>query len=161
MLQRSTANGLTGWVSYTYGHAQIYDGDLRLSFPSEYDQKHTLNVAASYRIRPTVNLTARWTYGSGFPVPGVYRLSGTSYFLSPLRDGLRITEFERFDVRVNKAFVFQRRKLTLFAEVVNLFNRQNRIYDSPGSYSTTTGAANLNFINMFPILPSVGILFEF
>ena len=160
-LQRSSANGLTGWISYAYGHAQIRDGDLHLSFPSEFDQKHTVNIAASYRLRPTVNLTAKWTYGSGFPVPGFYRLSGSGYFLSPIRDGLRVTPYQRADLRMNKAFVYQRRKLTLFAEVVNLFNRQNRIYDSPGSFNTTTGAANLNFINMFPILPSVGILFEF
>ncbi len=161
LLQRSTANGLTGWISYAYGHAQIYDGELRLSFPSDYDQKHTLNIAGSYRLRPTVNLIAKWSYGSGFSVPGFYRQSGKSYFLSPIRNGLRVTSYQRADVRVNKAYVFQRRKLTLFAEVVNLFNRQNRIYDSPGSYNTTTGAANLSFINMFPILPSVGILFEF
>ena len=94
-------------------------------------------------------------------MPGFYRLSGKTYFLSPIRDGLRVTPYQRADLRVNKAFVYQRRKLTLFAEVVNLFNRQNRIYDSPGSYNTTPGAANLNFIGMFPILPSVGILFEF
>jgi len=161
MLQRSSANGLTGWVSYAYGHAQVRDGDLKMSFPSDYDQKHTLNVAGSYRLRPTVNLTARWSYGSGFPIPGFYRLVGKSYFLSPIRDGLRVTPYQRADVRVNKAFVYQKTKLTLFAEVVNLFNRQNRVFDSAGSYNSTTGAANLSFINMFPILPSAGILFEF
>ncbi len=162
-LQRSTANGLTGWISYAYGHAQVRDGDLRLSFPSEWDQKHTLNIAGSYRLRPTVNLTAKWSYGSGFPIPGFYRLAanGTSYFLSPIRDALRVTEYQRADLRVNKAFVYQKRKLTLFAEVVNLFNRQNRIFDSAGSYNATTGAASLSFINMFPVLPSAGILFEF
>ena len=69
-----------------------------------------MNIAGSYRLRPTVNLTAKWSYGSGFPVPGFYRLVGKSYFLSPIRDGLRVTGYQRADVRVNKAFVYQKRK---------------------------------------------------
>jgi hypothetical protein len=160
-LQRRTANGLTGWISYTYGQSKTWDGDLRLWFPSDFDQRHTLNISGSYRLRPTVNLSGRWTYGSGFPIPGFYRQVQATYFLAPDRNGLRIKAYQRADARINKAFVYARRKLTLFAEVVNLTNRTNRNYDSPGSYDSRTGRANLNFLNLFPVLPSAGILVEF
>ncbi len=73
-LQRRTANGFTGWVSYAYGHAELTDGDLGVSFPSDYDQPHTFNAYGSHRLRPTVNLSGRFTYGSGMPLPGFYRL---------------------------------------------------------------------------------------
>ncbi len=72
-LQRRTANGFTGWISYAYGHAEIRDGDLGVSFPSDYDQRHTFNAYVSRRLRPTVNVSARFTYGSGMPLPGFYR----------------------------------------------------------------------------------------
>ena len=70
-LQRRTANGFTGWISYAYGHAEIRDGDLGVSFPSDYDQRHTFNAYVSRRLRPTVNVSARFTYGSGMPLAGL------------------------------------------------------------------------------------------
>jgi carboxypeptidase family protein/TonB-dependent receptor-like protein len=159
-LQRRTANGFTGWVSYAYGHAQVRDGDLRLSFPADFDQKHTVNVFGSYRLRPTVNLSVRWVYGSGFPIPGFYRAASGTYFLAPNRDGARVSAYQRTDVRVNKAFVYDKWNLTLFAEVVNLTNRTNRQFDSYNGFNSRTAQVNLSFFKMFPILPSVGILCE-
>ena len=38
-IQRRTANGFTGWISYAYGRAMIIDG-VGLKFPSDYDQRH-------------------------------------------------------------------------------------------------------------------------
>jgi outer membrane cobalamin receptor len=160
-VQRRTANGFTGWISYAYGATRIYDGVLRLWFPSEFDQRHTFNVFGSYRLRPTVNLSARWTYGSGFPIPGFYRLAQGTYFLSQDRDRARVPNYLRADARINKAFVYDKWKLTLFAEVVNLTNRTNRMFDSAGGYNTRTGQASLTFVKLFPILPSAGILLEF
>ncbi len=87
-VQRRTTNGFTGWISYAYGHAQMRDGDLRLSFPPEVDQRHTVTVFGSYRLRPTVNLSLRWIYGSGFPIPGFYRAAPGGYFLAPAATAL-------------------------------------------------------------------------
>jgi len=163
-LQRRTANGFTGWVSYAYGHAEIRDGDLGTRFPSDYDQRHTFNAYVSRRLRPTVNVSAKFTYGSGMPLPGFYRDvvgNGTTYFLAADRNGLRAPSYQRTDLRLNKAYVHKKSKATLFAEVINLTNHHNRDFDSPGPYDSVTTQTYPNFFSMFPILPSAGVLFEF
>jgi len=160
-VQRRTANGFTGWVSYAYGRAIIRDGDLHLKFPSDYDQRHTFNAYLSRRLRPTVNLSGRFTYGSGMPLPGFYRLEQGGYWLAENRNGLRAPAYQRTDLRLNKAYVRQKFKTTLFAEIVNLTNHTNRDFDSPGPYDSSTGRSYPNFYSMFPILPSAGMVFEF
>jgi hypothetical protein len=160
-LQRRTANGFTGWISYAYGRAVISDGDLGVRFPSDYDQRHTLNAYVSRRLRTTINVSARFTYGSGMPLPGFYRLDGTAYFLASNRNGLRAPDYQRTDLRLNKAYVHKKSKATLFAEVVNLTNHHNRDFDSPGPYDSVTGRTYPNFFSMFPILPSAGVVYEF
>jgi len=64
-------------------------------------------------------------------------------------------------MRLNKAYVFDRWKLTLYAEVVNLFNRANYRFESFGSYNARTGQCNLYFDRLLPILPSAGVVLEF
>ena len=163
-LQRRTANGFTGWISYAYGHAEIRDSTLGVSFPSDYDQRHTFNAYVSRRLRPTVNVSAKFTYGSGMPLPGFYRdvqANGTAYFLAADRNGLRAPNYQRTDLRLNKAYVHKKSKATLFAEVINLTNHHNRDFDSPGPYDSVTTQTYPNFFSMFPILPSAGVLFEF
>ncbi len=159
-VQRRTANGFTGWISYAYGHAVIVDGYLHQSYAADYDQPHTFNVYASHRLRPTVNLSARFTYGSGMPLPGFYRLEQGGYWLSYGRNELRAWAYERTDLRLNKAYVHKKSKTTLFAEIVNLTNHRNRDFDSPGPYNYT-GRVYPNFYSMFPILPSAGVVCEF
>jgi hypothetical protein len=160
-LQRRTANGFTGWISYAYGHAEIRDGILGVSYPSDFDQRHTFNAYISRRLRPTVNVSARFTYGSGMPFPGFYRQDGTAYFLTTNRNGLRAPDYQRTDLRLNKAYVHKKSKATLFAEVINVTNHHNRDFDSPGPYDSVTGRTYPNFFSMFPILPSAGMVFEF
>jgi hypothetical protein len=160
-LQRRTANGFTGWISYAYGRAVLGDGVSPLRFPADYDQPHTFNTYVSHRLRPTVNLSARFTYGSGMPLPGFYRLEQGGYWLARDRNGLRAPAYERTDVRLNKAYVHKRSKTTLFAEIVNLTNHHNRDFDSAGPYDGRTGQTYPNFYSMFPILPSAGVVCEF
>jgi len=160
-VQRRTENGLTGWVSYAYGRTIVSDGTLRVKFPSDYDQQHTFNAYASRRVRPTVNLSGRFVFGSGMPLPGFYRRTTDGYELASNRNGLRAPIYERLDLRLNKAYVRQRFKTTLFGEIVNVTNHKNRDFDSPGPYDSRSAHTSPHFFSMFPILPSVGLLFEF
>lgn len=160
-LQRRSANRLAGWVSYELSYARSRDDALRLEFPADRDQRHTANAYLSYRLRPTVNLSVKAVYGSGFPIPGFYRLNGGSYFLSDSRNQLRLKVFQRVDLRVNKAFLFDRWRLSLYGEVINALNRNNVRFETFNGYNPKTAAANLKFDNLIPILPSAGVVFEF
>lgn len=160
-LQRRTANGWTGWVSYTLSKTDMWDTMARIGFPSDQDQRHTVNGYAGYRIRPTVNLSTKFTYGSGFPIPGFFSGQNGNYSIASNRNGMRLNGYQRLDVRVNKVRAFERWKITYYAEVVNLFDHSNYRFDSYNGIDPTTGRALISLSKMFPILPSGGIAIEF
>lgn len=159
-VQRSSANRATGWISYAYGRTGMREGVTRQAFPSDYDQRHTVNVYGGYRLRPSVNLSLRWSYGSGFPMPGYLQKTGATYSLAGSRNQLRLDPYMRADFRINKAWTHDKWKLTLYGEVVNLTNRANYIFDILDGYNSKTGQAFLTLDKLFPILPSAGLVFE-
>jgi outer membrane receptor for ferrienterochelin and colicin len=160
-VQRRSANRLSGWASYSYGRTRMRDGEARIAYPADQDQRHTVNIFASWRVRPTVNLSLKGLYGSGYPLPGFYRMQAGQYYLAESRNALRMDAYSRVDVRINKAYVFVRWKLTLYGEVINLLNRSNYRFDSFGGYNAKTGRATVMLDRMFPIIPSIGVVLEF
>ena len=128
-LQRRSANRLTGWVSYAYGKTWYKDPTDNLSFAGDYDQRHTLNVFGSYRIRPTINFSTQYRYGSGMPIPGFYEPGTNNNFTvvadlntSPLPD------YSRLDLRGNKTFSFRRFRMTASGEVLNVTDHSNYFF---------------------------------
>lgn len=166
LAHRLSANGLDGWVSYAYGYTWMHDGVTGASFPSDFDQRHTFTAYASYRIRPTVNLSTRWTYGSGFPIPGFLASPAGSaswaniYLLGEQRNRLRVGSYKRLDVRINKSWVRAKWKTTLYGEAINLMNSVNYRYNNLEAYDAPNKIAYITMDRMFPILPSIGIVFE-
>ena len=162
LVQRRSANGLSGWVAYSFGHAWLHDEEEALRFDSDFDQRHTLTVFGSYRLGHTWNLSTKFRYGSGFPVPGFYEVRpGGAVFLASDRNGFRPEDYARWDLRANRAFDFDRWKLTLYAEVINLLNRTHTRYDGLDGINPITGRVFLSNDTLFPILPSIGITVEF
>jgi hypothetical protein len=159
-VQRASANRFTGWVSYAFGRTGMRDSVTGSRFPSDYDQRHTLNVYGGYRLKPTVNLSVKMSYGSGFPIPGYFTHSGGLYYLTDVRNQTRLPAYARTDFRVNKSWTRDKWKLTLFGEVINLTNRANYVFDSFNGYNSKTLQSSITLDTMFPILPSAGIVFE-
>ncbi len=159
-LQRSSANRATGWVSYSYGRTNNRDGITGNSFPSDWDQRHTVNVYGSYRLKPSINMSGKWSYGSNFPMPGYLQSVGGLYYLTTVRNHLRLPAYQRTDFRINKAWTHDKWKATLYGEVVNLTNRTNYLFDSFNGYNSKTNQAFITLDKMFPILPSAGVVFE-
>ena len=137
----------------------MHDGVTGQSFPSDLDQRHTVNVYGGYRVRPSVNLSLRWSYGSGFPIPGYLQQGGGLYYLSGSRNQLRFNPYSRTDLRVNKAWTHEKWKLTFYGEVINLTNRANYMFESFDGWGGT-GRVWLTLDKMFPVLPSAGVVFE-
>ncbi len=160
-LQRRTANGWTGWVSYTFMRSEMHDALTDISFPSDQDQRHTVNAYASYRLRPTLNLSSKFSWGSGFPVPGFFSQQGDEYFLAPERNLVRLPPYQRLDIRMNKSKVLEHAKMTFFVEVVNVLNHSNYRFESYNGFDYSTGQAYISLSKMFPIFPSVGVTVEF
>lgn len=153
VLQSRTANRLSGWIGYTLTYASESwltagpEGVIYTPyFPSLADQRHTVNVFASYRIGPTVHLSGKWLFGSGFPIPSD-------------NNATRLGDYQRLDLRGEKDWAFRRWKLALYGEVLNLTNHANRryfysTYNPDGTSTVVTGQG-------LPVTPTAGIAFEF
>jgi len=160
-LQRRSANRLAGWVSYSFTSSRYRDAATGLEFPADYEQRHAVNVYGSWRIRPTVNLSAKWLYGTGLPLRGFYREESPGViFLSSERNRLRLPSYQRTDVRLNKTFPWRRVHFTLFAEAINVFAHDNYRLDDFGSYDQS-GRARPRLEKTLPFIPSAGAMIEF
>jgi hypothetical protein len=160
MLQRLDSNGFSGWVSYAYGKHQYHDFVSEEVFWGDLDQRHTVNIYGLYRLSPRTSVSGKLRTGSNFPAPGYYTESGGRYYLSDTRNDLRIPSFARLDLRANRTFSWTTRRLTLFAEVINVLNRENLRYHPPSIDPRTFEARRL-FESLLPVVPSAGLLFEF
>lgn len=160
-VERKLARSVSGWFSYAYGHTKIHDGVLQTWYPSDYDQQQTVSAYVVYAWKPSVTLSSRWSYGSGFPIPGYLTKANGRYVLSDTRNGLRLPPYSRLDVRMNKAWKKEHMTIRLFAEVENLLNRTNYAFGSfNGWYGLKDPRADVSIQELFPILPSVGVVLE-
>lgn len=159
-VQRRSANKLGGWISYAYSRTRLTDARDGLIFVSDADQRHTVNAYGNYRLTDTWNISSEWRYGSGQPIPGFFRQAGSVYFLSNQRNTTRLPYYNRIDVRVSKAFLFKKAKLTLTGEVLNLLNRSNVRYAGFDGYGAN-GRVFGQLDRVLPILPSAGVVIEF
>ena len=157
MLQRRSANRLSGWISYSLGYTNDHDAAENLWFVSDYDQRHTLNAFGTYRITDSLNVSAKYRFGSNFPVAGFYRAStGTSFALAQQRNQARLAAYNKVDLRVDKAVYTQRRKVTFFGELQNAFNLRNRSCPKLALLEYSPSCED-----GLPVLPSVGLQVEF
>jgi hypothetical protein len=160
-LQRRSANKLAGWISYSYLKTKLTDSQTGLSFVSDTEQRHLLHIYASYRFTDTWNLSSVFRYGSGPPIPGFFRQVGNDYFLSERRNETRVPDYARWDVRMSKAFLFNRWKLTVTGEVLNVLNRENLRYEGFDRFSLINAQVFGQLARVLPILPTVGAVIEF
>lgn len=163
MLQRSVPGaGVSGWLSYAYGRNRYHDVVSGETFWGDNDQRHTLNAYGMYRHSDRLSFVAKLRVGSNFPVPGYYaKAPGTdSWVLTDVRNSERLPVYARFDLRANRAFNWSRSRLTLFAEVINVFDRANYRFEPP-PVNVNTKVVGTPFDSMLPVIPSVGFLIEF
>jgi len=166
IFQRRSANRLSGWIGYTltYARQSVRTGSTQgLPFFTEYystaeDQRHSLNGFAMYHLKPTINLSGKFLFGSGFPIlSGVFILdpNGNPHPAPPVR----LDAYIRADARVDKSWAWTRCKMTLYGEVLNVTNHPNRIVTS--SFYTQDGQLLTTTAEALPITPTIGVAFEF
>jgi hypothetical protein len=158
-VERRSVNKLSGWVSYGYGVARYRDAATNLSFYGDFDQRHTFNAYATYRVRPTLNVSWKYRYGSNFPAAAFLRISSDAVTLSDQQNGSRLPVYSRLDLRVNKAFNFSGWKLTVYGELLNALGHTNVRYEI--AVDTVNRFMAFDKTSMFPRLPIVGMRVEF
>jgi TonB family protein len=161
LVRQQLWKNLYGWISYTLSRSQRRDQPDQAFHPFAFDQPHILNVLASYLLPRNWQVGFRFRYTSGNPLTPVvgsfYDSNGDRYIpIAGVPFSARLPAFMQLDLRVDKAFTFNRWKLSLYLDVQNATRRSNaeaQIY-------------NFNFtvvepVNGLPLLPILGIRGEF
>jgi hypothetical protein len=81
------------------------------------------------------------------------------YALAAQRNTLRLPAYGRIDVRIDRTMTWSRRRLTLFAEVANVLDREN-MRNVPYGVDRA-GRVYGPLDSLLPIVPSAGVLIEF
>lgn len=183
LIQREFGD-LTGWIGYTWSRSMrqfdregqvINGGD---PFPAKYDRRHDLSIVLSYKVSPTIDLSATWVFSTG----NAASLSTQSYptaFDDPDdydedtpgrntisvvegRNNYRMPNYHRLDLGANFHRKFKRARRTISVSIYNVYNRQNPYMLYRSRTETYNGYPSaLVQLSIFPILPSVGYTLYF
>lgn len=129
-LKSQPGRRLSWWASYA--RASVEDEIDGERVPRSWDQKDTFNFGLSYRPSPLWSLNVAGIYHSGWPTTAVRAVAVSSPEGSPEiqpilgpRNAERFAAYHRLDLKVSRHVPLRRGRLTLFVEVLNLYDRQN------------------------------------
>ena len=160
LLERHVERGLSGWVSYAFGHTRYDDRVTRERFWGDYDQRHTLNAFGTFRMSDRTSLSAQFRAGSNTPAVGYFTERAEQNFITDERNTLRIPPYSRLDIRANRVFPRRHSRLTLHVELLNALAHDN-LRVLPPSINRRTFEATGLFESVLPFVPSAGLLIEF
>ncbi len=170
-LQRRSPNGLSGWLTYSYGVARDENRLTGEQYDADFDQRHSLALYAQFRISERTSVAAKFRTSSNFPIAGyVEERAGAAdrpvpedaparYAVSAERNGARLPAYARLDVRTTRTFVFTRSRLTLFVELMNVTGKTN--WRAAAGFITPDGEIHQLVKPLVPFVPSAGMLVEF
>jgi hypothetical protein len=159
LVGRQAPEGLTGWAGYTFSRSRVADEGSGERFDGDFDQRHTLNLFARQRLSYRLSVSAKLRVGSNVPVVGYFEETGDTLRLSPLRNRVRLPVYARLDLKLTRKFDLGRRRMTLFAEVMNALGRRN-LRQSAGTVRSTLEVLGA-LERLVPFVPSAGVLIEF
>ena len=70
VVRRDAADGFSGWAGYAFSRLRYTDTRTGESFWGDADQRHTLSLYGNYRLSSRTSLSARYRYGSNYPMLG-------------------------------------------------------------------------------------------
>lgn len=154
-------------VSYAFAKTEeTIDGR---DVPRERDQRHTFQTDLSYRPNSHWQFTTSWQYHSGWPSTAKYFNNvplgggGNAVVVSygPINSE-RLPAYHRLDLRATRVFKLEHSTLRVFVDVFNAYDRKNVVnyntsYQGTGAQLSTRQSAQ----ELFPILPSAGIIWDF
>jgi CarboxypepD_reg-like domain len=172
VVRRDAPDGFSGWAGYAFGRLRYTDARTGESFWADADQRHTLTLYGNYRLSSRASVSARYRYGSNYPVIGYIGEPSASLGQNPVDDGrplffeltdqrntLRLPAYSRLDVRADRAFNWSGRRIVLFVDVANVLNRTN--VRNANYFVDRAGRVFDTMESLMPIVPSGGFVIEF
>lgn len=168
-LQKRTGP-VTGWIGYTLGWSrrkfpEVNQGN---TFPPKYDRRHDVKLVVDYR-------RGKWGYGAAFqyatgqaftPAGARYVVRDPATGSTPREDRLlpaprnsgRLLPFNRIDVSVTRKGTLFKQPVEWFLQIFNLTNRQNEWFIQ---YNTEDPDTEPEVTHQLPLIPTLGVNFEF
>ena len=159
---------VTGWVGYTLGWTRRTFGEINggKTYPPKYDRRHDFNAVAQYR-RGKWKFGANAVYASGqafTPASAQWALrdaiTGTfkPQVLAAERNSSRLLPYHRLDVSAARSFGLFGHPVEFYIQVFNLYSRRN---DWFVQYNIENSIVDPVIVRQLPIIPSIGLNFEF
>jgi hypothetical protein len=117
LLRRSLTEKLTGWLSYTLSRTTrtVRRTGLAATVPGDFDRTHVLNLIGAYDLGRSWRLGARFYFYTGRPYSNTFR-----GFPVPPFNGERMSDFWRFDVRLEKGWLVGKTgRISFVVEMLN------------------------------------------
>jgi hypothetical protein len=145
MIRRPMKHKLYGWLAYTLSRSlRVVNGII---VPSDWDQRHILNLVVGYHWPRNYSTSVRFHYNSGRPYPLYSQGSDTV-------DYIHLPSFPQLDLRIDKRFVFDNFVMDAYLELVNS-TLTREVYDVKRD---TSGAYSENYYRL--VIPSAGVHIE-
>lgn len=156
-------NQVHGQIGYSYIDIKRNDNNGTGAYDFAFSQPHQFNFMMSYKATKRWLFSMKYRYATGKPKDNyiIHRdvLNNVNYlrYSKELigKNELRLPDFTSLDIRVNYNFRFRKANLTIFMDIVNVFNKQ--IANSE-SFNPITGK---NYYDGLAIFPTGGLKFEF
>lgn len=164
LARRELAQGLFGWVSWTWSRSLRRDDPTDPYYPRwrlfQLDQTHVLAVVLSYRLPREWIVGTRVRFVSGNPTTparGAIQNADTGRYQcipgAPLSQ--RLPGFFQADARVDKRWVFEKWMFSTYLDVQNVTNRENAELRFQNYDCTQTAV-----VPSIPFFPSLGFRAE-
>jgi len=178
-LVKKTTGNLRGWIGYTWSLTQRRNKVNDWFYPN-YDRTHTLNIVGDWQWNKAWHMSTAITYSTGGPYTPIRGRSETYYYgdrndqstwytstgyLYGPRNSERYPGYFRWDMSFSKRTPTRYGSKEWFIQIINLTNHLNTltyIYNQNYDWQTGTyiGVRRLG-VPMFPLLPTVGVKYEF
>lgn len=169
MLRLAPRQRVYGWAAYTLSRStRSFEQGGRA--PSNWDQRHILNIVLGYRIGEKWNLGGRVHFNTGRPYTAALAGQSAAEALTYNRNNGRLPPFFQLDVRAERTWRFRSWHLQLIVDVLNttysrevltciLAGTDNgggvlRLASGPGGYFAPQGCTQQS---LRYILPSIGV----
>ncbi len=123
---------IAGWAGYSIAKArnkfnELNDGNY---FPTDNDRLHSVNIFVSYNVKPDLNISATWEYGTGLPLTLAsqrYTLPGSNatFSVPTNRNNMRMANAHQLNIGVTKQFDQNRRGNSLSFGIYNVYAKRN------------------------------------
>jgi outer membrane receptor protein involved in Fe transport len=158
LIQRRNSEKLNGWLSYSYTRSMRKEYEQKSIYRPDFDVPHRVSVVATYNLPGNWQLGMKWLYSTGrpyTPIVNSYKDSISGYYVPVFGkiNSKRLPDYHTLEFRGLKKWTFENWNLTVFIEVMNLYNHMNI-----AEYKWNEDYTERSEMQYYPLIPSIGVI---